>query len=818
MSDKTPVRVVFNASNVATGMAEFQTGESVPVINGGTGLTAVGSAGQVLKVNAAGNALEFGAEGDISITNLVAPTNSDLTLTTSGTGNIVLDAITFRGTTISSADSTTININDNVEIDGNLVVTGTVDFNDQNISNVGSLSIDSISGDADTNTSITFSGSDVITIATGGSGRLTIGDGALSPVTDNQIDLGTSSLEFKDAFFDGTVTTDALTVSGTSSLADVTMSTSLALATGATVTGIADEDNMSSNSATFLATQQSIKAYVDSQVTAQDLDFQADSGGALAIDLDSEALTFTGGTGIDTSGSGNAVTFAIDSTVTTLSGSQTLTNKTLTDPVITNITSTGNISLDSAGGNVNFVKSGTQYGVFFSDSSNFNIRSLVSDKDVIFSGSDGGASITALTLDMSEAGAATFNSTVTLGSNNAIQFVDANESVKSDGSKLIITSGGTTFNLPTADGTSGQALVTDGSGTLSFDTVTTTVSDDTRAVVKNNKKVNTSAKTVDYFQDTAFDMAWYFMALNDLTNDHTSGSVFTVCHNNTTAFIGSARGGCSGTGNLLPTTSADIAADQVRVKITGPSADGKVSFYKIPISTANTADATSGNTVTTSNVDVDSASESVDTFAHASFRAAKYTILIDDDAKTETGVTEALVVHDGTNAFVAQFGTVNTGNNNMITLSAAISGSNVVLSAAGLTTNLKLKIHKILLSDSMTAIANSNQKVIGATTVSSTATAFDSFDLDDTTAAVYYVVGKNDTESAYSIQEVYMAGDIGEAGISSGPFVSTKGTTQLEFTGAYIGTADNTVQMTVSATSGASTVVNAYRISCLAEE
>ena len=818
MADKTPVRVVFNASNVATGMAEFQTGESVPVTNGGTGLTAVGSAGQVLKVNAAGSGLEFGAEGDISITNLVAPTNSDLTLTTSGTGNIVLDAITFRGTTISSADSTTININDNVEIDGNLVVTGTVDFNDQNISNVGSLSIDSISGDADTNTSITFSGSDVITIATGGSGRLTIGDGALSPVTDNQIDLGTSSLEFKDAFFDGTVTTDALTVSGTSSLADVTMSTSLALATGATVTGIADEDNMSSNSATFLATQQSIKAYVDSQVTAQDLDFQADSGGALAIDLDSEALTFTGGTGIDTSGSGNAVTFAIDSTVTTLSGSQTLTNKTLTDPVITNITSTGNISLDSAGGNVNFVKSGTQYGVFFSDSSNFNIRSLVSDKDVIFSGSDGGASITALTLDMSEAGAATFNSTVTLGSNNAIQFVDANESVKSDGSKLIITSGGTTFNLPTADGTSGQALVTDGSGTLSFDTVTTTVSDDTRAVVKNNKKVNTSAKTVDYFQDTAFDMAWYFMALNDLTNDHTSGSVFTVCHNNTTAFIGSARGGCSGTGNLLPTTSADIAADQVRVKITGPSADGKVSFYKIPISTANTADATSGNTVTTSNVDVDSASESVDTFAHASFRAAKYTILIDDDAKTETGVTEALVVHDGTNAFVAQFGTVNTGNNNMITLSAAISGSNVVLSAAGLTTNLKLKIHKILLSDSMTAIANSNQKVIGATTVSSTATAFDSFDLDDTTAAVYYVVGKNDTESAYSIQEVYMAGDVGEAGISSGPFVSTKGTTQLEFTGAYIGTADNTVQMTVSATSGASTVVNAYRISCLAEE
>ena len=214
MADKTPVRVVFNASNVATGMAEFQTGESVPVANGGTGLTAIGSAGQIIKVNAAGNALEFGAEGDLSITNLVAPTNADLTLTTSGTGNIVLDALTVRGTTISSADSSTININDNVEIDGNLVVTGTVDFNDQNISNVGSLSIDSISGDADTNTSITFSGSDVITIATGGSGRLTIGDGALSSVTDSQIDLGTSSLYYKDAYIDSITTTGNVSVGG----------------------------------------------------------------------------------------------------------------------------------------------------------------------------------------------------------------------------------------------------------------------------------------------------------------------------------------------------------------------------------------------------------------------------------------------------------------------------------------------------------------------------------------------------------------------------------------------------------------------------
>ena len=119
--------------------------------------------------------------------------------------------------------------------------------------------------------------------------------------------------------------------------------------------GVLDTDLSSvAGTDTTLASAKAIKTYVDSQVTAQDLDFQADSGGALAIDLDSEALTFTGGTGIDTSGSGNAVTFAIDSTVATLSGSQTLTNKTLTSAVLntgvsgTAILDEDNMASDSA--------------------------------------------------------------------------------------------------------------------------------------------------------------------------------------------------------------------------------------------------------------------------------------------------------------------------------------------------------------------------------------------------------------------------------------------------------------------------------------
>ena len=48
--------------------------------------------------------------------------------------------------------------------------------------------------------------------------QIRVQDGAIVPVTDNDIDLGTSSLEFKDAYFDGTITTDGLTVSSTTNL------------------------------------------------------------------------------------------------------------------------------------------------------------------------------------------------------------------------------------------------------------------------------------------------------------------------------------------------------------------------------------------------------------------------------------------------------------------------------------------------------------------------------------------------------------------------------------------------------------------------
>ena len=110
---------------------------------------------------------------------------------------------------------------------------------------------------------------------------------------------------------DGHTELDDVNVSGIATIA------SLKLASGSTVVAILDEDNLGSASDTALATQQSIKTYIDNQLTGSDLDFQGDSGGTLSIDLDSETLTIAGTTNeIETSGSGNTLTIGLPDNVT----------------------------------------------------------------------------------------------------------------------------------------------------------------------------------------------------------------------------------------------------------------------------------------------------------------------------------------------------------------------------------------------------------------------------------------------------------------------------------------------------------------------
>ena len=93
--------------------------------------------------------------------------------------------------------------------------------------------------------------------------------------------------------------------------------------------GVLDTDlSSTAGTDTTLPSAKAVKSYVDTQVTAQDLDLISDSG-TIDIDLDSDSLTVTGGAGIDTSATGTTLTLAVDSTVVTESSTDTLTNKSI---------------------------------------------------------------------------------------------------------------------------------------------------------------------------------------------------------------------------------------------------------------------------------------------------------------------------------------------------------------------------------------------------------------------------------------------------------------------------------------------------------
>ena len=331
--------------------------------------------------------------------------------------------------------------------------------------------------------------------------------------------------------------------------------------------------------------------------------------------------------------------------------------------------------------------------------------------------------------------------------------------------------------------------------------------DDTATGVKT--AISTTEKIVNQFATSSFDSAWYLAITRDEINDEVATSKYSLVHNDSSAFVSQSHIIREGN-NTQITVDADVSGGNARLKATGTSVVNSVSFYRIAVGD-NTSTSTTGNVVVTQNSDVDSASEVIDSFAHASYRGAKYYISINNASKTEVSSIEALVVHNGSEAFITTYGDINSGSNSLITLTAAINGSNVEVSAAGNEPNLRVTIYKILLGDSESASSGDNVNIIGATTVSSTATTVDSFANTEYTGAFYVFTGHNSTEGHSSIQEVMVISNA-DAYVGQGPQVSTKGTDQLAFSVTQSGTS---VTLKAASTSGSSTTVNGYRVHML---
>ena len=370
----------------------------------------------------------------------VAGTGDDLQLYHDGSNSYIANAVgalkvatETSGIAVTIGHSTSeVTFGDNVTVTGNLTIGGTTNFGDFNITNVGSIALDTITNDG---TDITLDSSgDIILDAAGNDIFFKAGGTTIGEITNSSSDLVIkSSVSDKDVLIkgnDGGVAVTALTLdmsdAGAASFNDkVTVGDGKLVLNSTAITTTGAEINL-----------------IDGGT----------SRGTTAVASGDGILTNDGGTMRMT----NVDTFDTYFAATT----KTLTNKTLTTPVIATISSSSNdftvdagadIILDADGADVLIKDGGTHIGNINLTSSNLTFKSIVSDKDMIFQGNDGGAGITALTLDMSAAGAATFNNAITSGA------------VITSGAGLVIADSGT---IGSASDTDAIAIASNGQVTL----------------------------------------------------------------------------------------------------------------------------------------------------------------------------------------------------------------------------------------------------------------------------------------------------------------------------------------------------------------
>jgi len=473
---------------------------------------------------------------------------------------------------------------------------------------------------------------------------------------------------------DNTVDINAGTVNGI---------TSFSFSSGSTVTAILDEDNFSSNSATALATQQSIKAYVDSQVTAQDLDI-SDGSSTIAIDLDSETLSLLGGTGVTSTASGNAVTFAIGQSVGTsdnvvfnqvtgaLVGNSSTATALATARTISGVSfdGTANITLDTddigeGSSNLYFTDTRANSAIDARVTNTFinNLSGVVADTATALAtgrtiGLSGDVTATGVSFD----GTGNITLSTTIAPNSIALGTDTV-------GNYVATIAGSTNEIEVSGSGSETATVTIGlpdnvtiSGNLTVNGTTTTVNSDTLAVTDpliKLAKANSGADSLDIgfygLYDTSGSQDLYAGLFRD-ANDSGKFKLFKDLQVEPTTTVNT-----SGTGYAVGTLVSNLEGN-----VTG-NVTGTVSS----ISNHSTSDLSEGTNLyyTDARFDTRLAAKTTDNLTEGSSNLYMTTERVQDivggmvTGNTETGITVTYDDSDGTLDFVV--GTLNqdtTGN------------------------------------------------------------------------------------------------------------------------------------------------------------
>ena len=315
-------------------------------------------------------------------------TNLDISGDVDVDGTLEADAMTLDGTAITTTATLSTGIsNNNVP----KFTSGVVD---DDFLRVNGTAIEGRSASevlSDIGASAAAGSSSIVTTGALDSGSITSGFGTINN--------GSSTITTTGAITGGSLVADNITIDGTEidlSSGDLTIDVAGDIVLDADGGDISFKDGgteigkLSNSSSDFV---------ISSVVNDKDLKFQGVTGSSVFT-----ALT------LDMSAAGKAL---FNNDIERVSGDLTVSSANGSVVIDAN-TSSGDILLDADGGTIVFLDAGTEIGLVAIDNAGFiDFSSSVSDSDIRLRGNDGGSMITALTLDMSEAGAATFNNNVT---------------------------------------------------------------------------------------------------------------------------------------------------------------------------------------------------------------------------------------------------------------------------------------------------------------------------------------------------------------------------------------------------------------------
>ena len=547
----------------------------------------------------------------------VLNTNDDLKIIPAGSGKVTIAGLGFSGATISSDDSSSVNINENLVVDGDYTTSDGFTFSGaQTFASgmaIGNLTMANGSI-TDSSGAISFGNENLTTTGTLNAGddsvigNLTLTDGSITD-SSGAISFGNENLS----------TTGTLDVSGTTTMGSISVSGATSFADSITVDNLTFNDNIISTSSN-----------ADLRLTP-------------------------GGTGVV-----NVSNLTIDSSLN------------FTDIVLKVTTSNADLDLDGSGtGSVNINKIGLSQGTIDNTvigastpaagtfTAPINYNTLVFDK-VTFSGNTLSAkrSNDNLEFEASGSGKVIINDFSLPNSDG-----DTGAFLQTDGSK------GLSFFVSSISFS--ESTIVDNQETIGF--TSKTLIDANTATGRHEQLIATPV-VIDEFTTSKYDSAWYLVLSRNKAADsaiefqvqkHTmaqgteDGSTFDT-------FSGSSQIVRTSDNDAAPLLDTDIRSAVNNVRLTGRaglladssvSTDNAVSFFRIGLgdNDSSGSQAASGLASTIVVADLDSAVSNLDTFSISSARAAKYFISINNTTTNEVSSTEVLLTHDGTDAFVMEY-------------------------------------------------------------------------------------------------------------------------------------------------------------------